>query len=106
MGLSGKFERVSDYIMIFNRGSRITNPFRISVKKKGLKRSLFKDIYHLVLAASWFEFFFVNTTLYLSLNLFFASLYCVGGNNILNSDGSLWDAFVFSFQTSATIGYG
>lgn len=93
--------------MIIRRPSRMSNPFRLEVKKVGLHRSFFKDIYHIVLKASWLEFFLVNTTLYLCLNLFFASLYLVGGNNILNADpGSFWDAFVFSFQTSTTIGYG
>ncbi len=93
--------------MIFKRPRKMTNPFRIEVTKVGLRRSFFKDLYHIVLAASWFEFFLVNTTLYLMLNLFFAGLYLVGGENIVNADpGSYWDAFVFSFQTSTTIGYG
>jgi inward rectifier potassium channel len=79
----------------------------MEVHKTGLKRSVFKDIYHSVIAASWFEFFVVNTTLYLGLNVFFAFLYMVGGENIVNAEpGSFWDAFVFSFQTSTTIGYG
>lgn len=93
--------------MIFKRSNPSHHPFRVEVKRKGFSRSPFKDLYHLVLAASWFEFFFVNTSLYLCLNLFFALLYNWGGNNIVNATpGSFWDAFVFSFQTSTTIGYG
>ncbi len=93
--------------MIFKRKSRMPNPFRMDVRKTGYKKNYFKDIYHLVLAASWAEFAVVNTTLYLMLNFFFALLYNIGGPNIVNArPGSLWDAFVFSFQTSATIGYG
>lgn len=93
--------------MILRRKSRMHDPFRMNVKRMGMKKSFFKDIYHLVLAATWFEFFLVNTTLYLCMNMFFATLYMWGGDNILNAGvGSYWDAFVFSFQTSTTIGYG
>ncbi len=93
--------------MIFGKASRMGNPFRIEVRKTGLRRSFYKDIYHVVLIASWFEFFVVNTALYISLNLFFAFLYSIGGHNIVNATPhSFWDAFVFSFQTSTTIGYG
>ncbi len=83
------------------------NPFRVNVKKTGLKSAWFEDVYHLVLATSWFEFFFFTTVLYITMNLFFAFLYYIGGDSILNADpNSYWDAFVFSFQTSTTIGYG
>ncbi len=93
--------------MIFRRPSRMGNPFRMEVRKKGLRHNFFSDLYHSVLAASWFEFFFVNTSMYLAINCFFAFLYSLGGNNIVNArPGSYWDAFVFSFQTSTTIGYG
>lgn len=83
------------------------NPFRVKVKKTNFKKNYFKDIYHLVLAATWLEFFVVVTCLYMSMNTFFATLYFTAGDSILNADPeSFWDAFVFSFQTSATIGYG
>ena len=88
------------------------NTMKISVTRKGLHRNYlhkkyFSDIYHLVLASSWFEFFLINVTLYIIINLFFACFYYIGGDNIINADpGSFWDAFVFSFQTSSTIGYG
>ena len=83
------------------------NPFRVDVVRTGLSHSYFKDIYHIVLVTSWVEFFAVVTLLYISMNLFFAGLYFMGGDSILNADpNSFWDAFVFSFQTSTTIGYG
>ncbi len=83
------------------------NPFRVQVNKKGLKKNLFKDAYHHVLAASWWEFLFVVSVVYIFLNLMFAGLYFIGEDAILNArPGSLWDCFVFSFQTSTTIGYG
>ncbi|MCB1172034.1 MAG: hypothetical protein KDK39_00640 [Leptospiraceae bacterium] len=44
---------------------------------------------------------------YLLINTLFAALYYVGGDTILHADpDSFWQAFVFSFQTSTTIGYG
>ncbi len=83
------------------------NPFRVQVNKKGLKKNLFKDAYHHVLAASWWEFLLVVSVVYIFLNLMFAALYFIGEDAILNArPGSLWDCFVFSFQTSTTIGYG
>lgn len=93
--------------MIFKPSNASLNPFRVQVNKKGLRKNLFKDAYHHVLAASWFEFLVVVSLVYIALNLFFASLYFIGDEAILNArPGSLWDCFVFSFQTSTTIGYG
>jgi inward rectifier potassium channel len=92
---------------MFKRQTGMPNPFRMNVKTVGLPSSPLKDLYHMVLSVTWFEFFAVNTVIYLSMNVFFAYLYTIGGNNIINADpGSFWDAFVFSFQTSTTIGYG
>lgn len=89
------------------RNSEKISSLKIKVKRKGFRESYFSDIYHFVLAISWFEFFLINTSLYLCMNLFFASLYYLGGETIVNADPySYWDAFVFSFQTSTTIGYG
>ena len=82
------------------------------MEKKGLyrnaiHRNYFSDLYHLILSSSWLKFFFINTTLYLGINVVFAFFYYVGGSNIINADpGSFWDAFAFGFQTSSTIGYG
>lgn len=88
------------------------NSLQVFIKRKGLHRNYFhknyfSDVYHLVLSSSWFKFFFINVTLYIALNALFACFYYWGGDNILNADpDSFWDAFVFSFQTSTTIGYG
>lgn len=93
---------------MFQRQPRMQNPFRVKVKKIGLKKSYFEDINHRVLAASWLEFFVYATVLYMGVNAFFAFLYYMGGEgSIINADPqSYWDAFLFSFQTSTTIGYG
>ena len=91
--------------MMFS-GRQYRKPLDLQVKKVGFKKNFFADIYHHVLAATWWEFFFVITSLYLCMNMFFAGVYFLGGDSIINGNGSFWEAFVFSFQTSTTIGYG
>jgi inward rectifier potassium channel len=44
--------------------------------------------------------------MYLALNIGFAGIYLLGGDCIVNSNGSFADAFFFSVQTLAGIGYG
>ena len=82
-------------------------PFDIQVQRKGANSSVFSDFYHHVLSSSWFDFLLATVVIYLGVNGIFAFLYYVGGANILNANPeSYWDAFLFSFQTSTTIGYG
>ncbi|MCB0379248.1 MAG: hypothetical protein KDD33_12215 [Bdellovibrionales bacterium] len=91
--------------MIFSK--KAANSLATNVTKIGLPKSHFKDIYHRVLQASWTEFLIAVATLYLSINAFWAFLYYMRPGSILNADpNSYWHAFVFSFQTSTTIGYG
>ncbi len=55
----------------------------------------------------WIGFLGLITLLYLAANAVFALLYLAGGNGIANADaGSFADAFFFSVQTMASIGYG
>jgi len=92
---------------LFEKTSLKVPVVREGLHKNYLHKKYFSDIYHLVLASSWFQFLLINVTLYIVLNLFFACFYYFGGDNILNANpNSFWDAFVFSFQTSSTIGYG
>lgn len=84
---------------------RPRNEFHIH--KKGLKKNYLTDNYHSLMKMSWLEFILLFISSYLLINCLFASLYYFTGDNILNAQNdSFWDAFVFSFQTSATIGYG
>ena len=56
---------------------------------------------------SWFNFFLLSTLFYIALNFLFALIYYFSPAEILNSQpNSIWDAFIFSFQTSSTLGYG
>jgi len=68
--------------------------------------------YHRLLTMSWWRFFGVVSLAYLALNFVFALLYVACGRNALIGAGAsmlggrLGQAFFFSVQTFATIGYG
>lgn len=65
------------------------------------------DIYHFLLTITWLQFFGLITLTYLILNIIFAFAYLARDNIIENArPNSLTDAFFFSIQTMATIGYG
>ena len=79
----------------------------INIKQIGLKKSFFTDVYYKVLKSSWVNFLLISAFIYLVLNFLFALLYYYSPAEILNAKpNSIWDAFVFSFQTSSTLGYG
>ena len=83
------------------------NSIRYPVRRFGLRPKPFQDFYHNLLEMPWLVVIFIFVSGYLLVNAFFASLYYFGGDVILNArPSSYWDAFFFSFQTSATIGYG
>lgn len=66
-----------------------------------------KDVYHFVLARGWPTFFAIVAATFLAANLLFASLYLLQPGCIAHArPGSFEDAFYFSVQTIATIGYG
>jgi inward rectifier potassium channel len=64
------------------------------------------DAYHALRTLSWLGLTGVFFTVYLALNLFFATVLWLGNAEIANSDGSFPSLFFFSVQTLATIGYG
>ncbi|MGH7295384.1 MAG: ion channel [Polyangiaceae bacterium] len=77
------------------------------VLTRGQQTPLFEDLYHKVLRTPWWRFFVYAAVGWLAINLVFAVLYavvpgCVSGAR----PGDLEDAFYFSVQTLATIGYG
>ena len=74
---------------------------------KGQDAGRFMDFYHDVLTASWPGFVVRLAALFLVVNLVFAILYVTDRGGIANArPGSFADAFFFSVQTMATIGYG
>jgi len=79
----------------------------LKIDQIGLSRSLFHDVYYKVMRASWISFLLWVSSIYLAINFIFALIYFYSPAEILNAHpDSLWDAFIFSFQTSSTIGYG
>ena len=65
------------------------------------------DLYHRLLTVSWTGFFAAMAAAYIFFNLIFGALYLLQLGSIANAaPGSFGDAFFFSVQTMATIGYG
>ena len=85
----------------------IKNSRTFNVHTTGLDGSLMSDFYYRVMLASWPQFFIGAVLIYLCINAGFALVYFFGGDMILNArPNSFIDAYIFSFQTSTTIGYG
>ena len=79
----------------------------VNVNSKGLRSSFISDFYYRVMIATWPQFFVSAVLVYMCINAGFAIVYFIGGDMILNArPGSFVDAYIFSFQTSTTIGYG
>jgi inward rectifier potassium channel len=78
-----------------------------NVTRVGLKRRLATDLYHSLLTASWPQLFCLLLSGFVATNALFALAYLVTGDGITHARaGSFADAFFFSVQTMATIGYG
>lgn len=66
-----------------------------------------RDAYQWLLALNWPQFTLFAAGVYLALNLIFAELYLLGAPCVSGMrPGSFRDAFFFSVQTVATVGYG
>lgn len=65
------------------------------------------ELYHFLMVAPWPLFLGLVAGVYVITNFVFATLFRLGGDCIANATpGSFADAFFFSVQTLATIGYG
>lgn len=90
-----------------NPGRILAADGRIVIARTGLPNSYLHDLYHLLLASSWPRILALFVGSYATANAFFALLYVLGGDCIAGArPGSFADAFFFSVQTMATIGYG
>jgi inward rectifier potassium channel len=80
------------------------------VTRLGVAEAPWGDLYHLLLSLSWPRFFGLLGLTYVLLNGVFALVYLADpmpGGGIANARaGSFADAFFFSVQTMASIGYG
>jgi inward rectifier potassium channel len=80
---------------------------KMKIKKIGAKHAYIQDLFYWVLRVSWPKFIVISMILNLTINSIMASLYYLFKVEIINARvGSFWDAFVFSFQTSSTLGFG
>jgi inward rectifier potassium channel len=85
----------------------MARPHRSEVVIRLGERPSPRDLYHRLLIMNWPAFLAVMASVYLAGNLLFAVLYLVGDDAIANArPGAFTDAFFFSVQTMATIGYG
>jgi len=73
----------------------------------GLRPQPLADLYHSLLTARWWQFLLIVVVAYVSVNALFALVYLALGDAIEHArPGSFADAFFFSVQTMATVGYG
>ncbi len=80
----------------------------LNIVRKGLSYSRWRyDPYHIFLTMSWARFIVLISLGYIIANALFALMYIAGGDGIENArPGNFLDAFFFSVQTMASIGYG
>jgi inward rectifier potassium channel len=75
--------------------------------KINAKKFDWRDAYHAVLTLSWPAFAAFVFCVYFVLNCIFAGLYLLAPNSVAEvPPGSFADAFFFSVETLATVGYG
>ena len=80
---------------------------QVEFLKVNTERWDWRDAYQWLLALSWPRFALFIASVYVGINLIFATLYSLGENCIAYlKSGSFVDAFFFSVQTLATVGYG
>ena len=74
--------------------------------RHGPRARLLGDFYHYFLEASWPKSLFLIALLFIAANFLFALCYVIAGGVQAAQPRSVADAFFFSVQTMATIGYG
>jgi inward rectifier potassium channel len=96
-----KLLRSRRIVRVENNNGRLTIP--------GLNRwyHLWREPYHLLLTIPWVGFMSIVSAAYLGINALFAFAYLAGGDCLEGAKSrSFSDAFFFSVQTLASIGYG
>jgi inward rectifier potassium channel len=76
-------------------------------RKKGVSRIDIRDPYHLAVALTWPQFLATLLAVYLLVNVVFAALFWLIPGSVTNArPHNFGDAFFFSIETLATVGYG
>ncbi len=98
---------------IFDKKNRVINrDGSFNLKRKGLPFFESFSIYHWLISMSWFKFCSLILAAYLLVNIFFATLYFIGGDanfegiQTNNNFDRFLNEFFFSTQTFTTVGYG
>jgi inward rectifier potassium channel len=77
------------------------------IRAIGQKRTIQGDLYHYILGHGWLPLLGIVVSLFLATNTLFAAAYLLEPESIAHArPGSFVDAFFFSVETMATIGYG
>lgn len=80
---------------------------QMKIQRIGIKKNNFRELYYSILKMSWTNFFLLLSLAYLLLNTLYAFLYFLDIQGVANTESkSFFEAFVFSVQTFATIGFG
>src|SRR5947209_11589298 len=74
--------------------------------KVNLASRKWRDLYNWILSLSWTQFILLLAAVYLVINSIFACLYSIGDGIEGMPPHSFIDAFFFSTETLATVGYG
>jgi inward rectifier potassium channel len=99
--LKQKIVSPKHYAKVINREGKL------EVDGLGAWYSYLRDPYHLMLTIPWTGFAAIVSLGYIFVNIIFALLYLAGGDCLEGAKpGSFLDAFFFSVQTLASIGYG
>ena len=79
----------------------------LPIVRAGAANGYLSDLYHFLLVSSWSRLLLLLGLVFVGSNCLFALAYLLAGDSIQGGrPGSFADAFFFSVQTMATIGYG
>jgi inward rectifier potassium channel len=76
------------------------------VQTVGRRWAPWEDVYHTILDLSWTAYFALIALAFVGANALFAGLYLLEPGSIANAHDTFGEAFFFSVQSLATIGYG